>query len=134
MTADASMRFERLVFLIAGIYGVVAVAPLYFIFDLIGRYDPPAITHPAFFYGFVGVALSWQVAFVILAADPVRYRVMMIPSILEKFSYGGAVVMLFLKGQVRVSDLGFGIIDLMFGCLFLVAYYKTGITNTQRKS
>jgi len=124
MAAEITMRFGRLIFLIAGIYGVLVVTPLYFMFDLIGRNDPPALTHPAFFYGFAGVALSWQLAFFILAADPARYRAMIIPSFLEKFGYGGAVVVLFLQRRVNVSDLGFGIADLIFGSLFLLAYYK----------
>lgn len=126
------MRFARLLFLIAGIYGVLVVTPLYFIFDLIGRNDPPAITHPAFFYGFAGVALSWQVAFFILATDPASYRAMIIPSSLEKFGYGGAVVVLFLQRRIQASDLSFGIADLIFGCLFLLAYYKLRQRDPQR--
>ena len=50
------MRFAKVVFRIAGIWGVLIIAPLYFIFDMIGRRDPPPITHPGFFYGFVGLA------------------------------------------------------------------------------
>ena len=49
------MKFAKIVFWIAGIWGVLVLTPLYFIFDLIGRKDPPPITHPAFYYGFVGV-------------------------------------------------------------------------------
>jgi len=62
----------------------LALTPLYFMFDLIGRNDPPPITHPGFFYGFVGIGLAWQVAFIIIATDPVRFRPLMIPCILEK--------------------------------------------------
>ena len=51
------MKFAKIVFWGAGIWGVLTLAPLYFIFDMIGRQDPPAITHPLFYYGFVGVAL-----------------------------------------------------------------------------
>ncbi len=60
------MRFAKVVFLIAGIWGVLVLTPLYFMFDLISRKDPPAITHPGFFYGFVGVGLAWQIAFLIM--------------------------------------------------------------------
>jgi len=52
-------------------------------FDVIGRQDPPAITHPGFYYGFVSVGLAWQVAFLVIARDPVRFRLMMIPAALE---------------------------------------------------
>src|SRR6266481_7201856 len=82
------MRFARTVFRIAGIWGVLTLTPLYFMFHLIGRNDPPPLTHPGFFYGFLGAALAWQLAFFVVATDPVRYRPIMIPSILEKFSYG----------------------------------------------
>ena len=53
------MKFARLVFTVAGIWGMLLLTPLYFMFDLIGQQDPPAITHPAFFYGFAGLGLAW---------------------------------------------------------------------------
>jgi hypothetical protein len=61
---EAAMRFAKIVFWVAGIWGLLVLTPLYFMFDLIGRKDPPPITHPGFFYGFVGVALAWQVSFI----------------------------------------------------------------------
>jgi hypothetical protein len=42
----------------------------------------------------VGVALAWQIAFLVIAWDPVRLRPMMIMSIVEKFSYGITVTTL----------------------------------------
>jgi hypothetical protein len=119
------MRFAKIVFWIAGIWGLLVITPLYFMFDLIGRNDPPAITHPGFFYGFVGAALSWQVAFVIMATDPVRCRPLMIPSVLEKVSYCAAVVVLVSQGRMRKSDLVFVGTDLLLGALFVTAYFKT---------
>ena len=40
------MKFARWVFAIAGVYGVITVAPLYFMEQAIGKQDPPPITHP----------------------------------------------------------------------------------------
>jgi hypothetical protein len=80
------MKFAKAVFWIAGIWGFLTITPLYFMFDLIGRNDPPPITHPAFFFGFVGLALAWQIAFLFIATDPARYRPLMIPSIFEKLA------------------------------------------------
>jgi len=91
----------------------------------LGRKDPPPITHPGFFYGFVGLALAWQVAFLFIARDPVRYRPLMIPSMIEKFSYGGAVVILVLQARMHSSDLVFAGTDLVLGALFVMAYAKT---------
>ncbi len=119
------MRFAKIVFWIAGIWGVLVITPLYFLFDLIGRNDPPPITHPGFFYGFAGVALAWQIAFLFIAQDPARYRPLMIPSILEKVSFGAAVVVLVFQGQMHPSDLVFAGTDLLLGLLFVIAYLKT---------
>jgi hypothetical protein len=119
------MKFAKAVFWIAGIWGFLTITPLYFMFDLIGRNDPPPITHPAFFYGFVGLALAWQIAFLFIATDPARYRPLMIPSIFEKFSYGAAVVILVLQARMHRADLLFAGTDLLLGVLFVIAYFRT---------
>jgi hypothetical protein len=124
------MRFARIVFRIAGIWGLLVIAPLYFLFDMIGRRDPPPITHPGFFYGFVGLALAWQFAFLFISTDPTRYRALMLASMFEKFSYGITVVVLVLQGRMRSSDLVFATTDLLLGVLFVLAYLKTPRTAT----
>lgn len=119
------MKFAKAVFYIAAAWGVLILTPLYFMFDLIGRQDPPVITHPAFYYGFAGAALAWQLAFIVIARDPVRFRLMMLPSVFEKFSYGIALIALYLHHRLHGADVAFGCIDLLFGVLFLVAYSRT---------
>jgi hypothetical protein len=124
------MKFAKVVFWVAGIWGVVVIAPLYFMFGLIGEKDPPAITHPGFYYGFVGCALAWQLAFLFIGANPVRLRVMMIPSMVEKFTYGIAVVALVMQGRTNQRDLVFAATDLTLGVLFVAAYLRTrNLTN-----
>lgn len=119
------MRFAKAVYWVAGIWGVLVITPLYFMFELIGRRDPPAITHPGFYYGFAGCALAWQIAFLFIAREPVRLRPMMIPSMVEKFSYGIAVVMLVMQGRMHEPDLVFAGTDLLLGALFVAAWVKT---------
>ena len=119
------MKFAKLVFLIAGIWGILILTPLYFMFNLIGRQDPPPITHPGFYYGFLSAGLAWQIAFLVISRDPVRFRPMIIPSIIEKFAYGIALIVLFLQSRLHASDLAFGCVDLLFGVLFIVAFFKT---------
>ncbi|HEX9224331.1 MAG TPA: hypothetical protein VF860_13450 [Candidatus Acidoferrales bacterium] len=118
------MKFAKVVFLIAGIWGVLIITPLYFLFDVIGRRDPPAITHPGFYYGFVGAALVWQIAYLLIATAPDRYRPMMIVAALAKFSYGVAVVVLVLQERMHATDLVFGGVDLLLGVLFVAAYLR----------
>lgn len=120
------MKFARRLYLIAGIYGLIVLAPQYFMEEMIGRDYPPPITHPEFYYGFMGVALAWQVLFLILARDPLRYRSMMIPAVLEKVSFAIAVLVLYAEQRTSGTTLGFGLIDLTLGALFIAAYVKTG--------
>jgi hypothetical protein len=119
------MRFAKIVYWVAGIWGLLVLTPLYFMFDLIGKKDPPAITHPGFYYGFVGTALAWQLAFLVIGRDPIRLRPMMIPSMVEKFAYGIAVVMLVMQGAMHRSDLVFAGTDLTLGVLFVAAWLRT---------
>ena len=118
------MKFAKIVFWIAGVWGLLVITPLYFMFDLIGRQDPPPITHPGFYYGFAGTALAWQVAFCFIATNPVRYRPIMVPGILEKAAYGIAVVTLVLQGRMHRSDLVFASTDILLGVLFVIAYFR----------
>jgi hypothetical protein len=123
---NRSMKFARIAFGIAAIWGILVLTPLYFIFDLIGRQDPPPITHPAFYYGFVSVGLTFQIVFLVIAKDPVRLRPMMIPSVLEKFGYGATLLVLYLQSRLHIQDLALGVVDVLFGVLFIVAFVKTG--------
>jgi hypothetical protein len=119
------MKFAKIAFWIAAIWGVLILTPLYFIFDRIGRDDPPPITHPAFYYGFVSVGLAFQIAFIVIARDPVRLRPMMIPSLLEKFGYGATLLVLYLQNRLHPQDLALGAVDALFGVLFLIAFLRT---------
>ena len=119
------MKFAKVIFWIASIWGILVITPLYFLYDTIGRQDPPPITHPGFYYGFAGCALAWQFAFVIIARDPVRFRAMMIPSVFEKFSFAVAQTVLYLQHRLHLSDLVLGGIDGLLGVLFLVAFFRT---------
>jgi hypothetical protein len=125
------MKFAKIVFRIAGIWGFLIITPLYFIFDVIGKKDPPPLTHPAFYYGFVGVALVWQFAFLIIASDPVRFRPLMIAAILEKLAYSIPVIILVSQKRMHPNDLVFAGTDLFLCVLFVMAYLRTPRAATQ---
>ena len=126
------MKFAKIVFWVAAIWGVLILTPLYFLFDVIGRKDPPPITHPGFYYGFVGTAVAWQLAFFVIARDPVRHRPLMIPSIFEKFSYVGALVTLVSESRTNSNDLIFAGVDGLLGILFVIAFFTTKETAPGR--
>jgi hypothetical protein len=119
------MSFARWAYRIAGIYGLLCLAPFLFLEEKIGRDYPPAITHAEHYYGFVGVGLAWQVAFLIIASDPIRYRPLMIATLVEKGIFGIATIVLFAQQRIPGLVLGFGITDLVLGTLFLISYLRT---------
>ena len=119
------MTFAKRVFLVAGVYGLIVLLPLYFLEVKTGIDYPPAITHPEYYYGFIGVAVAWQLVFLVMSRDPIRYRPLMIPSMVEKAAFGFPAIVLFAQGRLSAATLGFGLIDMTLGVLFAIAYVKT---------
>jgi hypothetical protein len=119
----------RRILLVAGIYGLLVTLPMYFSEHPSGIDYQPEITHPEWYYGFAGVVTAWAILFLFLSRDPVRFRPLMIPSMIEKFSFPPAVVVLYLSGRLPDSFLPLAAIDFLFGAAFLLSYIKTKPTN-----
>jgi hypothetical protein len=119
------MIFAKRVFLIAAVYGLIVLLPQYFLEERTGRDFPPAITHPEYFYGFIGIAVAWQLVFLIISRDPVRYRPLMPVAVVEKIAFGVPAIALYLTGRLSSQMLGAGILDLILGALFIMAYART---------
>jgi hypothetical protein len=119
------MRFARFAFIAAGLWGIVVLTPLYWLFDLTGRSYSPPTDYPHFFYGFLSVAIAWQVAFLVIGSNPERYRPVMIPALLEKLGHVGGVAMLYGKARISVTDAQAAVPDLLLAILFMVAFAKT---------
>jgi hypothetical protein len=119
------MRFAKIAFRLAGIYGLIVLLPMYFSLDKTGRDFPPPVTHPEYFYGFIGVALTWQLVFLLMSTNPMRYRPIMIPAMLEKLAFFVPVMVLFLRHSVSTPILGAAAIDFGLGVLFFVSFVKT---------
>jgi hypothetical protein len=119
------VQFAKVVFAAAGICGIFVTLPLYLLIDFIGREAPPAINHVEFYYGFVGVTLAWQLAFLLIAKDPPRLRLMILPSIFEKASYVLSVLVLFLQHQLSLSQSLLAVVDLIWAVLFTVSFITT---------
>jgi hypothetical protein len=123
------MKFAKYLFYVAGVWGILVITPLFFIFDKIGIKDPPPVTHPLFYYGFAGVTLAWQFVFLVIASNPVRFRPLMLVSILEKLGYFLPAVVLYLQHRVHPVDLLISCGDALLAVLFFVAYLKTASSN-----
>lgn len=123
-------RYARWVFTGAGVYGLAALLPLYFMEQRIGEQQPPAITHPEFYYGFIGVAVTWQLVFLLIGRDPLRYRPVMLAAVAEKATYGVAAIALYLGGRAAGSFVAGGVVDLALGVLFASAFVRTSTAKT----
>ena len=116
-------RFARWVFLIAGLYGLLVLLPQYFMEARFNTYFAPPLNHPEQFYGFIGVAVAWQFAFLLIAREPRRFRLFIFPAVLEKVSFGAATLVLYAQGRVAPVVVLAGTIDLLFAALFLLSAF-----------
>ena len=95
------------------------------VLDAILRNDMASFIRTTFAELHTGVALVWQLAFLSISTDPVRYRPIMIPAIFEKLVYSIPVIILVLQKRTNPNDLLFAAIDLALGTLFVLAYLRT---------
>ena len=126
------MRFARVVFVTAGVWGILVLTPFYWLVDLTGRRYPPPVEYPQFFYGFFSVAMVWQIAFLIIGTRPARFRPLMIPGILEKMGYVATVAVLYVQGRITWTDAQAGVPDLILGVLFIAAFMRTRAGEKRR--
>ncbi len=101
----------------AAIYGLLVLLPQYFM-------SPPVRAEVPFF-GFIGTAVAFQLAFWVMGGDPARYRPLMPVSVVEKLAFAVPVAVLFAQGRAPAPILGFGMIDLALGLGFLLAWRAT---------
>jgi hypothetical protein len=106
-------------------YGIAVLVPPLFLESQYNRIYQPPITHPEFFYGFFALGIAWQILFFILATDPIKYRAMMIPSMLEKIGYPVALIFLHFQNRIAPRMFALGSLDWLFLILFAIAYAKT---------
>jgi hypothetical protein len=120
------VKLAKITFFVAGISGLLTLLAMYFVEERLGSDLPPPITHPEFYYGFIGVGVAWQLVFLLIGGDPARYRPIMMAAIVEKFSYGLAVLILAKQHRIAGPPLNFGILDLVWGIVFAALYFSGG--------
>ncbi len=119
------MKFAKWVFRIAGTIGLLQIVPLYFYEAQLAIDMPPALTHPEYYYGFAGVTLALQIAFLVIGSDPLRYRPLMLVAILEKASFVITAFWLLSQDRLPTIILTASLFDLTYGIFFVAAYFAT---------
>lgn len=74
---------------------------------------------------FALTALAFQLVFWIVGGNPVRYRPLMLAGVAEKLAFGVPVLVMAGTASAPMSVLPFGIIDLVLGAGFLIAWWRT---------
>ncbi|HEX8341066.1 MAG TPA: hypothetical protein VF624_09175 [Tepidisphaeraceae bacterium] len=119
------MRFARWTFRIAAVYGLLAIVPFYFREKQYGIDFPPEVTHPEFYYGFAGLVVVWQLAFLLIASDPRRYRPLMLIAVGEKLVFFVPAVILHAQNRLNTTMLAAACIDAILGIAFAIAWRTT---------
>lgn len=118
-----TIKFAQRLFLAAGTYGVLVITPLLFLERYINESHPPGITHAEFYYGFAWVTLAWQIVYLMMSRDPLRYRPLLIPAVLGKAGYAVTALVLFAQGRLEAMGVGLAGIDLVLAGLFVWAFF-----------
>ena len=119
------MQFVKIVFLAAGVLGLLQVVPAYFMESQIATWNPPAIEHPEFYYGFISVVLVWQLVYLLIGMDPIRFRPMMLLAALAKACIVITFAWLYALDRIRPQWLASAAFDGTFAVVFLIAYART---------
>jgi hypothetical protein len=118
------MSFARWVFGLGGALGLLVLLPLFFLEAPLAERFPPALTHPEHYYAFIGVATAWQLVYLVIAGDPVRYRAIMPIGALGKLSFVVSAHALWLQGRAPFAVAATTWLDLVLAVLFLIAYAR----------
>ncbi len=126
MIDTANIATPRRIFTLAGIYGLIVLLPLYFGESTLAAMGQ-ALNRPEYYYGFIGAASTFQLVYLMIGRDPVRFRPLMPLTLIAKLSFTVPVVILFLSGRADLVVMIMAAIDALIGIAFIWAWRKTPV-------
>jgi hypothetical protein len=124
VTDITAPKAPRRVYTVAGIYGLIVLLPLYFTAHKLAL-SGPALTRPEYYYGFLGAACTFQLVYLTIGRDPVRYRPLMPVSVIAKLSFFVPVAILFAAGRIDTTTMALSSVDGLIALAFLWAWRIT---------
>jgi hypothetical protein len=116
-------KWPRIIFKGAGYYGIIVMLVLLLApAQVLGE---PTVVHPEYYFGFVTVGMAWQIAFLVVGSDPVRFRPMMLVCVCEKFFYISLLFYFILTHRAPTRMVPAVVLDGSLGCLFIYAWRVT---------
>jgi hypothetical protein len=122
------VKTARLIFVAAGIYGLIVLLPLFFIEPLL----VPAPSRPEDYYGFLGSAMAFQFVYLTIGRDPVRYLALMPVAVLAKGFFFVTMMSLWFEGRgAPAPAMALAAIDGAIG--FSFAYVWLRLSRSSRR-
>ena len=118
------MRFAKWVFTLAGIYGLLTVPPDYFLEGVMARRYGP-MGQPLWFYGFLGLVVVFQLIYLAIGRDPVRYRAFMPLALLAKVGFAATALVLWRLGRTPLEQVAITAPDMIWSVFFVIAWLRT---------
>ncbi len=125
---ERAVKISRNIFRLSGIYGLLILIPQLFRESSFATAGV-SLNHPEFFYGFFLVSLAFQVLFLIISTDPVKYRSVMLACFIEKGGHFTSCVLLFLNNRLATDMMIASSPDALMLCLFIYSYIITSVEN-----
>jgi hypothetical protein len=126
MSDPAALKAPKRIFTVAGIYGLIVLLPLYFGEHALAPMGQ-VLTKPEYYYGFIGAAVSFQLVYLTIGRDPLRFRPLMPLTLIAKLSFTIPVAILFFSGRVDLITMIMAVIDALIGLAFLWAWRITPV-------
>jgi len=122
-----STAFPRRVFFWGGVWGLAVLVPQFFLEAKMGELFPPPTNHAEQYYGFLAVTVAWQVAYLVMSRDPVRFRPLMPVGAACKLLFVATLAALWATGRLSAAAAAGAAPDLVLALLFLAAWRKTPV-------
>jgi hypothetical protein len=119
------MKTPRLIFTVAGVYGLLVLAPFLFLERKVAELTPGGVTQPEYYYGFFGAALVMQLVYLTIGRDPARFRPLMPVAALAKAIFFLTILILWLQERVPAPAMEFASVDALLAFGFLCAWRMT---------
>jgi len=119
------MKLVRWIFFSAGIFGLIPVISLAYS-SLVSKESilPDGTTTGLFFYGSAVQYICWQILYLFLSRDPLRYRSIMIPAFFAIAITPFYPIWLYIYGFRPWIPIT--LVNLVFALLFVLAFWLTG--------
>ena len=113
------MKFAKWILVLAGMVGMISLFPLYFKEHTIA----PDLMYPVFYYGFISINIIWQLMYIYISHDPVKFRPIIFFGFMVKIIGAISIFFLIIQDRAEYWWIAIALVDFIFSILFLVSFF-----------